>query len=179
MVSPEVREIVRVPKEVNVTIAPDGLVTVKGKNGELKRTFYDPAITIKKEGETVIVHSNFPRRKTRALAGTFAAHIKNMVQGVQKDYEYKMKTVYAHFPIKTKVSGEWLQIDNFLGEKTPRKARIMPGVKIKSAGEEVVITGPDVEAVSQTAANIEQACKIRGFDPRVFQDGIFITAKGA
>ena len=60
-----------------------------------------------------------------------------------------------------------------------RKARIMGATKVKVSGEEVSLTGPNVEHVSQTAANIEQATTIRGFDPRVFQDGIYITSKGA
>jgi large subunit ribosomal protein L6 len=178
MVSPEVRETVPVPQGVAVTIT-DGVVKVKGKNAELVREMRHPLINIRKEADAVVVQADFPRRKTRALAGTFAAHIKNMVAGAQKDYEYHMKVVYAHFPIKAKAAGEVLTIENFLGEKTPRKARIMPGVKVKVGADEITITGPDVEKVSQTAANIEQACKIRGFDPRVFQDGIYITVKGA
>lgn len=179
MVTPVVRETVPIPDGVNVNIAKDGKITVKGKNGTLERTFVHPLITIKMEGKAVVVETEMARKKTRALAGTFAAHIKNMAQGATKDYEYKLKPVFAHFPIKTKVSGDWLMIENFLGEKTARKARIMKGAKVKAGADEVVVTGPDVEAVSQTAANIEQACKVKGFDPRVFQDGIYITVKGA
>jgi large subunit ribosomal protein L6 len=78
-----------------------------------------------------------------------------------------------------KVTGDKVVIENFLGERTPRKARIMGASKVKVSGEEILVTGPDVEHVSQTAANMEQACIIRGFDPRVFQDGIYITSKGA
>ena len=178
MVVPEVREVIRVPDGVNVTIQ-NGVVTVKGKNGTLQRTLQHPLIDIKAEGKEVVVHATMARRTTRALAGTFAAHIGNMVKGAQKDFEYHMKTVYSHFPIKSKVQGETLVIENFLGEKTARRARILKGAKVQVKGEEVVITGADVEAVSQTAANIEQACKVRGFDTRVFQDGIYITVKGA
>ena len=120
-------------------------------------------------------------KKTRAMVGTWAAHIRNMVKGSQENYEYKLKVCFSHFPIKVKVQPDRVIIENFLGERTPRKARIMgaPATKVKSAGEEITVTGPDIEAVSQTAANLEQSCKIRGFDPRVFQDGIYITQKGA
>ncbi len=179
MVVPEVREVVKVPDGVTVTVQAGGKVVVKGKNGSLERTFHHPLISITQQGKEVVVATSMARRKTRALAGTFAAHLNNMVKGAQKDFEYKMKAVYAHFPIKTKVQGEVMLIENFLGEKTARKARIVPGVKVKSATEEIVVAGADVEAVSQTAANIEQACRIRGFDTRVFQDGIYITVKGA
>jgi large subunit ribosomal protein L6 len=178
MVSPETHEVIHVPQGVSVTITGSTL-KIKGKNGELARTFASPSIQVRKEGNDVIVHADLPRKKTRALAGTWAAHIRNMVRGAQENYEYKMKICYSHFPIKTKITGDQFIIENFLGERTPRKARIMGATKVKVAGDEVVLTGSNVEHVSQTAANIEQATTIRGFDRRVFQDGIYITSKGA
>ena len=179
MVSAEVTETIHVPEGVNVTIT-GSTVKVKGKAGELSRDFASTFVQLKKEGKDLVVHADLPRKKTRALVGTFAAHIRNMVKGVQEPYEYKLVVRFAHFPIKVKVQADKVIIENFLGERTARKARVMGnGTKVKASGEEVVVTGPDVEAVSQTAANIEQACIIRGFDPRVFQDGIYIVQKGA
>jgi large subunit ribosomal protein L6 len=178
MVSPESKEVIHVPQGVTVTITGSTL-KVKGKNGELARSFPGQGITVKKDGNDVIVHADLPRKKTRAMVGTYGAHIRNMVQGVQEPFEYKMKICFSHFPIKTKVQGDQFFIENFLGERTARKARIMGATKIKVAGEEVTLTGSNVEDVSQTAANIEQATTIRGFDARVFQDGIYITSKGA
>ncbi|MHB8604258.1 MAG: 50S ribosomal protein L6, partial [Thermoplasmatota archaeon] len=178
MAEKEAKETVVVPSGVNVTLAKGGKVTVKAK-ATLERTFEHHDVKLVKEGDHILVSGPTARRKTKALVGTYAAHLRNMIAGSQKDFEYHLKIVYAHFPIKTKVQGDILLIENFLGEKTPRKARIMPGAKVETKGEEVIVKGPDVEHVSQTAANIEQACKIRGFDPRVFQDGIYITVKGA
>ena len=178
MVSPETHEVIHVPTGVNVTITGSTL-KIKGKNGELVRDFASPLIQVRKEGNDVVVHADLPRKKTRALAGTWASHIRNMMRGAQENYEYKMKICYSHVPIKTKITGDRFIIENFLGERTPRKARIMGATKVKVAGDEVVLTGPNVENVSQTAANIEQATTIRGFDRRVFQDGIYITNKGA
>ena len=178
MVSPESKEVIHVPQGVQVTITGSTL-KVKGKNGELARSFPGQGITVKKEGENILVHAELPRKKTRALVGTYGAHIRNMVRGAVENYEYKMKICFSHFPIKTKVQGDTFVIENFLGERTARKARIMGATKVKVAGEEISLTGPNVEDVSQTAANIEQATTIRGFDPRVFQDGIYITVKGA
>ena len=178
MVSPEAKEVIHVPQGVQVTITGSTL-KVKGKNGELVRAFPGQGITVKKEGDSLVVHADLARKKTRALVGTYGAHIRNMVRGAVENYEYKMKICYSHFPIKTKITGDKFVIENFVGEKTPRKARIMGASKVKVAGDEIVISGADVEHVSQTAANIEQACTIRGFDRRVFQDGIYITSKGA
>ena len=44
-------------------------------------------------------------------------------------------------------------------------------------GDTVIVTGIDKELVGQTMANIEQATKVRGFDIRVFQDGIYLVEK--
>ncbi len=178
MAIPEARVAVEVPQDVNVTLDPSGLVTVKGKNGELKRVFNHPDIRIIREGNEVLVQSDFPRKKTKALVGTWASHIDNMVRGSQKDFEYKLKIVFSHFPIKAKAQGDTFVIENFIGEKTPRKTRILSGAKVNVSGEEVIVTGADLERVAQTAANIEQATIIRGYDIRVFQDGIYIVVKG-
>ena len=69
-------------------------------------------------------------------------------------------------------------IDNFLGERSPRKAKIIgDDVKVSVKGEDVTITGINKEHVGQTMANIEQATKIKGRDPRIFQDGIYLVDK--
>jgi large subunit ribosomal protein L6 len=178
MVSDNIKETIHVPEGVNVTITGSTL-KVKGKAGELTRDFASPLVQMKREGKDVELHSTTTRKKTRALVGTWGAHIRNMLAGVQEPYEYKLKICFSHFPIKVKVQGDRVVIENFLGERTPRKARILGAAKVKVSGEEILVTGPDLEAVSQTAANMEQATIIRGFDPRVFQDGIYITSKGA
>jgi large subunit ribosomal protein L6 len=176
MVVAEQREVVKVPSGVQVTLQP-GLVKVKGPKGELSRALAHPRIQLLQEQGALAVSCRLARRKDKALVGTFAAHLRNMVQGVQQEWEYRLKIVYSHFPIKAKVQGDWFLIDNFLGEKSARRAAILPGVKVKVDGDQVVVTGTDLEKAGQTAANIEQACRIRFRDPRVFQDGIYITGK--
>ena len=176
MVVAEAREVVKVPSGVHVTLS-DGTVKVKGPKGELTRTLAHPRIQLKQEAGALAVTCTLARRKDKALVGTYAAHLRNMVKGVQQEWEYRLKVVYSHFPIKTKVAPDAFLIDNFLGEKNSRRAPILPGVKVKVDGDQVVVTGADLEKVGQTAANIEQACRIRFRDPRVFQDGVYITQK--
>ena len=79
--------------------------------------------------------------------------------------------------MKASVKGPEFVIENFLGEKHPRRAKILGDTKVEVSGDQVILKGTDIEKVSQTAANIEQATRIRGFDPRIFQDGIYITKK--
>jgi large subunit ribosomal protein L6 len=168
---------VELPDGVTVAVN-DRTVTVKGPNGELTRTFPTSRIQIALEGKVVKLVCTLPKKRENALLGTFAAHIRNMVRGVSKGFEYKMKIVYSHFPVKASVKNDEFVIENFLGEKHPRRAKIMGSTKIVVKGDEVTLTGPDKEHVGQSAANIEQATAIKGYDPRVFQDGIYITSKG-
>jgi large subunit ribosomal protein L6 len=171
------RDEVEVPEKVNVSIEKDGTIKVKGPHGEISRKLHDPRITVEKHGNKVQIHSDLQRAKVKALIGTYGAHLRNMIVGVTSGFEYKMKIVYAHFPIKAAVKGDTFVIENFLGEKSPRKTSILGSTKVQVKGDQVVLTGPDVELVGQTAANIERATKIKGFDPRIFQDGIYITEK--
>jgi large subunit ribosomal protein L6 len=113
-----------------------------------------------------------------AMIGTFEAHAKNMCKGVLNGFEYRMKVVYSHFPIQLKLQGNRLEINNFLGEKKARYARIETGVSVKVASDEVILTSINRELVGTSAANIEHATHIRDRDPRVFQDGIFIVQRG-
>jgi large subunit ribosomal protein L6 len=168
---------IEVPEKVQVTLEPGGLIKVKGPYGEVSRELAHPRIKIEKKGKHVVVSSELPRKREKALVGTYGAHIRNMIVGASKGFEYKMKIVYAHFPIKASVKGDTFLIENFLGEKSPRKTKILGATKVNVKGDLVDLTGPDVEAVGQTAANIERASKIKGFDPRVFQDGIYIIEK--
>ena len=92
-------------------------------------------------------------------------------------FKYKLKIVYAHFPITAKVEGKKLLIQNFLGEKSPRVAKIVGDVNVKVEGDEVTVEGINKEEVGQTAINIEQATVVRYRDRRTFQDGIYIFSK--
>jgi large subunit ribosomal protein L6 len=176
MAAEKVREI-EVPQGVTVTLT-GATLTVKGQKGQMAREFRYPGIALKVDGGKVFVETAKDDKQTKATVGTYASHVKNMVTGVSEGYEYHMKIVYAHFPIQVKVEGkDKVSIGNFLGERKARSANIVGLTKVAIQGAEVVVTGASKEDVGQTAANIEQACKIRKRDPRVFQDGIYITRK--
>ncbi len=102
-----------------------------------------------------------------------------MVRGVTSGYSYKLKIVYAHFPITVKVQDKErrLLIENFTGEKTPRIIRIVGSAKVKVVSDELHVQGTSLRDVSQTAANIQTGTKIKEKDQRVFLDGIYIFEK--
>jgi len=172
----EIARTIEIPEGVSVSLSQD-VFTAKGPMGTVERKFWYPGIRIEvREGE-IVVDAESSRKEQKAMVGTFASHIKNLIIGVSEGFECKMSIVYAHFPMQVKVDGKTLIIGNFLGEKKPRIAKILGETKVKVSGNEVTVTGVNKEDVGQTAANIEQKTKIKRFDPRIFQDGIYIVQK--
>ena len=153
------------------------LITIKGEKGELTRDFSHAPVKIHLDGKTVTVRTSWPRKKEAALVGTVGSHIQNMIKGVTTGFTYKLKIVFSHFPITVKIIGKTLTIENFIGERNPRKAKIMGNTTVIIKGDDIIVQGISIEDVSQTAANIQNATKIRNKDPRVFLDGIYVYEK--
>lgn len=176
VVAAAIREEIEIPEGVEVIIDKNE-VSVKGPNGKDSRVFTYPKVSIKEEDGSVVLETSFPKKKDKAMIGTTKAHISNMIIGVTDGFKYTMKIVFAHFPMTVKVNKDVVVIDNFLGERHPRQAKIIGDSKVVVKGDEVTITGINKEHVGQTMANLEQATKIKGRDPRVFQDGIYLISK--
>ncbi len=170
---PEVSRTVQVPEDVTLSLEGK-VVKVKGAKGNLTRDFSYATVALESEGKNVRIWAKWPRKKEAALVGTIYSHIQNMITGVTKGYSYKMKIVFSHFPISIKLQDKSVLIENFTGERRPRKVKIIGDVKVKIDPEDIILQGIDLEDVSQTAANIEQSTKVRNKDPRVFLDGIYI-----
>jgi len=167
---------IEVPNEVEVSVK-DRIVSVNGKKGALTRDFSESPVTIQLEGKEIKVQANWPRKREASLVGTISSHIQNMIIGVSQGFTYKLKIVFAHFPISVKVKENMVSIENFTGERSPRWARIMGDSKVSAKEDDVIVQGINLEDVSQTAANIERATKVKRKDPRVFLDGIFVYEK--
>ena len=153
------------------------IISIKGEKGELVRDFSHAPINMHLEEKTITVWASWPRKKEAALVGTVRSHIQNMIKGVTKGFTYKLKIVFSHFPITVKVKEKTLVIENFTGERNPRKAKIIGDAKVVVKGDEIIVQGISLENVGQTAANIQNATKIRIKDPRVFLDGIYVCEK--
>lgn len=169
----EVSKTIQIPDDVEVTL--DGRkITVKGAKGTAVRDFSFVPLLISKDGETIRVWAEFPRKKESSMVGTVYSHIQNMITGVRRGFTYKTKIVFSHFPISVKLKEKTVLIENFSGERNPRKARIVGEAQVKIQPEDLIIQGINLEDVSQTAANIEQATKVKRKDPRIFLDGIYV-----
>jgi large subunit ribosomal protein L6 len=167
-----------VPSAVTLKTGP-GRISVKGPKGSIERPFPSDALDVAVAKGNVTLTLKIPpgRKQSKALLHTWEAHVRNLLTGVTDGFEAKMKIVAAHFPMKVAVKDDQLVIENFLGEKFPRTAHLRAGVEAKVDGEFVILSGNDVELVGQSSANIERATHIRDYDPRVFQDGIYIVER--
>eukprot|EP01115_Flamella_aegyptia_P011555 TRINITY_DN54656_c0_g1_i1.p1 TRINITY_DN54656_c0_g1~~TRINITY_DN54656_c0_g1_i1.p1 ORF type:complete len:191 (-),score=64.59 TRINITY_DN54656_c0_g1_i1:50-622(-) len=173
-----------IPAGVEVSIQ-SRVVTVKGPRGTLKKDFKHLHVdmsVVGKTKKTFLVKAYFATRKELACLRTITSHVRNLITGVTKGYEYKMRLVYAHFPINVNIAdnGKVLEIRNFLGEKIVRRVEMLDGVKIdRSANvkDELVLVGNDVELVSRSAALIHQSVLVKDKDIRKFLDGIYVSEK--
>jgi large subunit ribosomal protein L6 len=167
-----------IPEGVQIDIQ-GRTIKATGPKGTVQENFAHLPVQFELEGQNLRVYALWARKREVALVGTALAHVRNMIRGVTKGFTYKLKIVYAHFPVTVKVNEKEkkLTIDNFTGEKTPRVVRIIGSAKVKLASDEIHVQGTNLGDVSQTAANIQYATRIPDKDQRVFLDGIYIFEK--
>jgi large subunit ribosomal protein L6 len=171
-----VEKTVEIPKGIEARLEKHEL-SVRGPKGELRRKLYHPNAKAEIKEGVIVFSTQSKRKKDRAIVGTWAAHFRNMCSGVTKGWEARLKIIYSHFPIKVSVEGRKVVIANFLGERSNRQTEIVGAVKVEVSKDEIIVTGIDKEEVGQTAAKIETAAKVQGFDRRVFQDGCHLSQK--
>lgn len=156
----------------------DGIITVEAEGKEVSRKLEHAMIDVEVEDGEIKFSTDKTKKSITSIVKTFQSHVQNMIDGIQDEHVYKMKGVYAHFPMTVKQENNKVLIENFMGERKPREIEIMEGVEVSIDGEDLELRGADKEAVGQTAGRIEQACKKGNRDPRTFQDGVYITSKG-
>ncbi|MFX1278362.1 MAG: 50S ribosomal protein L6 [Promethearchaeota archaeon] len=174
------KEELDIPEGVKVTLEGGHHIRVKGPEGDIIKDFsHVRGIKVAIEKNKVIFSTNFPKSGTLALIKTIVSIINNLIIGVQTNYTYISKIAYSHFPCSVRVDEKdrFIYVENFLGERAPRKAKYPNNVKVEVKGDDVYFIGPDKEALGQSAANVKRACRIRKKDPRVFQDGVYLYRK--
>merc|ERR1711998_707545 len=171
-----------IPENVTVEVKAR-TVKVTGPRGTLSRSFKHLQIQLQVQKDEIVATYWFGGRREIAKVRTVLSHIGNLFKGVTRGFEYKMRFVYAHFPVNVTIvkGGAEVEIRNFLGEKVVRVVTMREGVKIvrsESTKDEVVLTGNDIDAVSQSAADIQQKCLVKNKDIRKFLDGIYVSQSG-
>ncbi len=172
----ELIESIIIPEGISCTV--DGTSVVCKKSGvELSRTFDIPGITLELKANNLSVKAKKGNKNDWKKIKSTIAHIQNILTGVDKKFTYTLEACNVHFPMTLKTEKGKLIVNNFLGEKIPRVAKILPNVDMDVKGVKITLSSHNREAAGQTAANIERATRIRYRDRRIFQDGIFITSK--
>ncbi len=171
--------IAEVEAPASVKIAKEGnTLLVKGKLGTVKKDFTKLPATVTVDGNKITIKPYGKRKQDLAMRHTARSIIESMIKGVEKGYTYKLKIIFAHFPISVKIKGKDINVENFFGERASRVSRIVgDATKVNVVGEDVVVQGPSLEDVSQTAANIELSTKIKNKDQRVFLDGLYVYSR--
>jgi large subunit ribosomal protein L6 len=166
------------PEGVTATLQGRTL-TIKGKLGESRKHFDKINVNISLQGNRIVISPFSAKKKDNVIINTVSSLLGNMITGVTKGYTYKLKVVYAHFPITVKTKGNQVLVENFVGERSPRVSPIVGVCKVSVEGDDVIVKGISLEDVGQTAANIELATKIKRKDQRIFLDGVYIYHKEA
>jgi large subunit ribosomal protein L6 len=142
-----------IPEKTTVTM-DGGIISVKGPLGEIKRDF-KPRISIKIENNTITLTPNDPTHETNALWGTYASHLKNMIQGVNKFFSKKLLIEGIGF--KVEVKGNEMTFN--LGFSHQVKKSIPANLKVTAEKGTITISGADCDAVGQFAAEIRDLKK--------------------
>ena len=166
-----------IPENISVDITDNQLI-VTGQLGTLKKDFTTIRAYLKKVDDQINIKSFGTKKKELAMLKTVKSLITNLFSGVTEGFTYKLKLVYSHFPMTVRVENNNVYVDNFIGGKFPRIAKIVGESTVTPKDDDVIVSGLSIENVSQTAANIESCTKIKNKDLRVFLDGVYIYEKG-
>ncbi len=173
---PTMNETVKAPEGVTFSAA-GRVVTAKGPKGEASYNCISPLVTVKVEAGQVTFSAPNASKREKALIFSYAAHVRNMIRGVQKPYAYILKICSSHFPMNVAVAGKTMSVKNFLGEKVPRVATFPDGVTVKVEGDRIRVESSSKELAGRVAGRIELLTAVANRDRRIFQDGIYLIEK--
>ncbi|MBS3128583.1 50S ribosomal protein L6 [Candidatus Woesearchaeota archaeon] len=176
MTKKNIEEKIPFPEKVEVTYQ-EGVASVKGPLGEVKRKLYHPSISLQVEGKNIILKTERATLREKTQLYTWRAHLLMMIKGVTQGHFYKLKVCSGHFPMNVTLSGNQFSVKNFLGEKIPRVIMIPKEVKVTIDGDYILVESNNKELAGQTAASMEQLTRVTNKDLRIFQDGFYIIEK--
>ena len=163
---------IQIPKDVKVSLK-GSMLHVQGPLGKVYKNFKKIPVLIEINNNKILLKKTGERKKHQAILNTARSLIQTLCIGVVDGFTIKMKIVYSHFPITVSVEGKKVLVKNFQGERAERVSVIKGDTLVVAKGDDVIITGPVLTDVSQTAANIQLNTKVKNKDHRVFLDGIY------
>ena len=144
---------IAIPPKTEVAFS-GGVITVKGPLGTLTKTFR-PYVNIAIENGAVTMTPVNDALATRAMIGTYASHLRNMLAGVNKAYEKKL--IIDGIGFKADVKGKDIVLA--VGFSHPVTLSIPTDLKVTSEKNTITISGIDCEKVGQFAADIRSQKK--------------------
>lgn len=152
-----------IPAGVTVTVS-EGLLKVKGPKGELSR-IVRPEITIKVEGNSATLALAEDTIFSRALWGTYASHLKNMIAGVTTPFVKKL--ILEGVGFKSEVKGK--NLDLALGFSHPVSVPIPEGLTVTAEKNNITVTGIDKEVVGSFTAHVRSLKKPEPYKGKGFR----------
>ena len=144
---------ISIPEKTDVNYS-SGILTVKGPLGEIKKTFRNE-IEIKVENNEITLTPIRQSLDVLALWGTYASHIRNMLEGVHKAFEKKL--IVEGIGFKSDVKGSELHLA--LGFSHPVMRPIPKDLKVTAEKNVITVSGIDIEKVGQFVAQIRSLKK--------------------
>jgi len=142
-----------------------GTLTVKGPNGTLVRELKKDVNVVLEEGSITVSAANESDIFSRALWGTYASHIKNMIAGVNTPFVKKL--ILEGVGFKSEVKGTDLALA--LGFSHPVNVPIPEGITVTAEKNNITISGIDKEAVGQFAAKVRALKKPEPYKGKGFR----------
>ncbi|NCU28386.1 MAG: 50S ribosomal protein L6 [Candidatus Moranbacteria bacterium] len=158
------KQIITIPAGVEVNLSA-GVLTVKGPKGSLTREFKDGVAININNNEVTFTPKNEDDKKIRALWGTYASHVKNMVQGVTEGFSKKL--ILEGVGFKSEVSGDTLVLA--LGFSHPVKLPIPKGLTVTAEKNNITVSGIDKELVGSFASFVRSNKKPEPYKGKGFR----------
>lgn len=152
-----------IPGGITVTLSPTE-VSVKGPNGDLFLNI-KPLVSVKQEGSEISVSMVKNTKLSKALVGTYASHIKNMLKGVKDKFQKKL--VLEGVGYKSEVSGTNLKLA--LGFSHPVIVPIPTNLSVTAEKNVITVQGADKELVGQFTAKIRSLKKPEPYKGKGFR----------
>lgn len=160
---------IEIPKNVKV-IKNGSFLTVEGPKGKLTKTFRDD-IDVKITDNLVTLNVKRNDKFSKSLWGTYASHIKNMIEGVEKPYQKKLILEGIGFKseIKPARAGGGKDFNFALGFSHPVVIPIPEGITATTEKNNITITGIDKELVGSFAASLRALKKPEPYKGKGFR----------
>jgi len=173
---------IELPNDVAAELEEDLMtyrLRISGPKGSLEKDFDKLGLSMELDGNKIKIYKKNATKRHKRVINTYASKIKNMITGVTKGWRYELGIFYKHYPMKVSISGNEIIVENYKGEKKPRRIPIIDGVEVKIDGNKIIVTSIDIEKAGTMAGLIEQKTRPTRnlWDIRKFWDGIYITKK--